>query len=141
MTGGVHGYMKKIKKMKVIGVGKWRVVLDLGNRRVIKVAKSKNGISSNKQEVIVYKSAPSRIKKHLGTITKYGDGYRILVMKKYNRKFPRSKKYKRKLFALRSTFMRNGIIPHDITSNNLRLKNNGLIVIIDYGNFEKRRKK
>ncbi|NOU85660.1 hypothetical protein GC102_07695 [Paenibacillus sp. LMG 31460] len=132
---------KKIKKMKVIGVGKWRVVLDLGNRRVIKVAKSKNGISSNKQEVIVYKSAPSRIKKHLGTIKKYGDGYRILVMKKYNRMFPRSKKYKRKLFALRGTFMRNGIIPHDLNSNNLRLKNNGLIVIIDYGNFENRRKK
>ncbi len=132
---------KNIKKMKVIGVGKWRLVLDLGHRRVIKVAKSKNGISSNKKEVIVYKSAPSRIKKHLGTITKYGDGYRILVMKKYNQMFPRSKKYKRKLFALRSTFMRNGIIPHDLNSNNLRLKNNGLIVIIDYGNFENRRKK
>ncbi|NOU71051.1 hypothetical protein GC098_06330 [Paenibacillus sp. LMG 31458] len=132
---------KKIKKMKVIGAGKWRLVLDWGNRRVIKVAKSKNGISSNKQEVIVYKSAPSRIKKHLGTITKYGDGYRILVMKKYNQMFPRSKKYKRKLFALKSTFMRNGIIPHDLNSNNLRLKNNGLIVIIDYGNFENRRKK
>lgn len=137
--------MNKIKKMikgkKVIGVGKWRVVYDLGNRRVIKVAKSKTGRSSNKKEVIVYKSAPSRIKKHLGTITKYGYGYHILVMKKYKRMFPRSKKYKRKLFALRRTFMRKGIIPHDLNSHNIRLKKNGLIVFIDYGNFEKRRKK
>ncbi|KRE34265.1 hypothetical protein [Paenibacillus sp. Soil724D2] len=133
--------MKKINKMKVIGVGKWRVAYDLGNRRVIKVAKSKNGRSSNKQEVIVYKSAPSRIKKHLGTITTYGYGYHILVMKKYKRKFPRSKKYKRKLIALRRKFMRNGIIPHDLNSNNIRLKNDGRIVFIDYGNFQKHRKK
>ncbi|MDQ0875786.1 hypothetical protein QFZ77_004445 [Paenibacillus sp. V4I3] len=132
---------KKIKKMKVIGVGKWRIVYDLGNRRVIKVAKSKNGRLSNKKEIIVYKSAPSRIKKHLGKITTYGYGYRILVMKKYSRMFPRSKKYKRKLFSLRRTFMRNGIIPHDLNSNNLRLKSNGRIVFIDYGNFENRRKK
>ncbi|MCY9670666.1 hypothetical protein M5X11_38240 [Paenibacillus alginolyticus] len=136
---------KKIKKMikgkKIIGIGKWRVVHDLDNRHVIKVAKSKNGRSSNKKEVIIYKSAPSRIKKYLGKVITHGFGYRFLIMKKYKRKFPRSKKYKRKLFALESRFIRKGIIPRDLNSNNLRLKNNGRIVIIDYGNFKKHRKK
>lgn len=37
--------------------------------------------------------------------------------------------------------MRNGIIPHDLNSNNIRLKNDGRIVFIDYGNFQKHRKK
>ncbi|KRF09893.1 hypothetical protein [Paenibacillus sp. Soil787] len=136
---------KKIKKMikgkKVIGVGKWRVVHDLGNHHVIKVAKSKNGRSSNKQEVIIYKSAPSRIKKYLGKVITHGFGYRFLIMKRYKRMFPRSKKYKRKLSSLKRRFIMKGIIPHDLASINLRLKNNGRIVIIDYGNFEKRRKK
>ncbi|MGO4274934.1 hypothetical protein AB4Z22_34750 [Paenibacillus sp. TAF58] len=132
---------KMIKGKKVIGVGKWRVVHDLGNHYVIKVAKSKNGRSSNWKEVNIYKSAPSRIKKYLGRVITHGHGYRILVMKKYKRMFPRSKKYWSKLFALKSKFRRKGIIPHDLSSTNLRLKNNGQIVIIDYGNFEKRRKK
>ncbi|WP_261302755.1 hypothetical protein [Paenibacillus andongensis] len=136
---------KKIKKMikgkRVIGVGKWRVVHDLGNHHVIKVAKSENGRSSNKQEVNIYKSVPSRFKKYLGKVITHGYGYRILIMKKYKRMFPRSKKYQRKLSSLKRRFMRKGIIPRDLHSTNLRLKNSGRIVIIDYGNFIKHRKK
>jgi hypothetical protein len=69
-------------------------------------------------------------------------------MRKYNRKFPNSKEYKRKLNELRTIFRKNGIIPYEVVSRQgepnfkiLRLDQNGEIVVIDYGNFRFLRKK
>jgi hypothetical protein len=67
-------------------------------------------------------------------------------MKRYLLHFPKSKKYNQKLHKVRTKFKKNGIIPHEVVSRrgapnfqNLRLKNNGEIVVIDYGNFRLRR--
>jgi hypothetical protein len=132
---------KMIKGKRVIGEGSSRVVYDLGNGYVLKVAKSKHGIISNKKEVNIYKSAPSPVRKHLATIINYGNGYRWLVMRKYTRTFPQLNKYRQKILALILKFRRNGIVPHDLRVykgghyQNLRLKHNGKIVVIDYGGF------
>jgi hypothetical protein len=134
-----------IKEKKIIGLGSSRVVFDLGNGRVLKVAKTKRGIKGNMKEVNIYKSAPSKARKYLGTIKNYASRYRWLIMTRYKQKFLKSKKYKKRIYTLRMKLIRYGIIPRDITYNkggryqNLRLKH-GRIVIIDYGNFNKRHK-
>jgi hypothetical protein len=137
----------QIERKKIIGVGARRIVYDLGNGYVLKVAKSKYGIKSNKREVITFNSSPARVKKLLGKITYYEYKFHWVIMKKYTRKFPHSKKYKRKLYHLRRLFRNKGIYPYDVVSrkgkpnyNNLRIKKNGRIAVIDYGNFSFRRK-
>ncbi|RKN64598.1 hypothetical protein [Paenibacillus ginsengarvi] len=141
---------KKIKRMisgqKVVGGGMSRIVYDLGNGYVLKIAQSKDGIISNKREVTIYKSAPLILKKHLGHIKKYGDGYSWIVMKGYHLNFKKTDRIMRKLITMKADFRKYGIIPSDITSKNgnpnnknIRRKPNGEIVIIDYGDFEWRK--
>jgi hypothetical protein len=137
---------KMIKGKKHIGLGARRVVYDLGNGYVLKVAKSKYGIKNNKKEVMMYKSSPLVIKKHLGHIQKHGDGYRWLVMKKYHLNFRKTVESMRKLWVMKHKFIKNGIIPYEVSRRrggpnfqNLRLKSNGEIIVIDYGNFEYQR--
>jgi hypothetical protein len=134
------------KRKKFIGLGARRIVYDLGNGYVLKVARSKYGIRSNKREVITFYSSQYPVKKRLGQVIDYDYRYRWVKMKKYYRKFPRLKRYKRKLYRLRRLFRNYGIMPYETVSRkgspnfqNLRLKNNGEIVVIDYGNFRYRR--
>jgi hypothetical protein len=136
-----------INEKKIIGEGARRLVYDLGNGNVIKVAKSKYGIRSNKREVKTYYSAPSRVKKHIAKIREYDKGFYWLIMKKYAVHFPKSRKYKKKLDKVRTEFRGHGIIPYEVVGRhgkpnfqNLRLKTSGKIVVIDYGNFEFYRK-
>jgi hypothetical protein len=139
-------YDNDIKMMiygkKFIGEGARRRVYDLGNGNVLKVAKSKYGIRSNKREIKTYKTAPSQVRKYIAKIRDHDVEYRWLVMKNYQLLFPKTKKYKRKLHKVKTKFKKNGIIPYEAYSQgepnlqNLRIKNNGKIVVIDYGNFE-----
>jgi hypothetical protein len=140
----MNPYMKrKIKGKKFIGSGVTRVAYDLGNGNVMKIAKSKKGILCNKKEVTIYKSSLKPLKKYLAQIVDYDTAYHWVTMKKYSRKFPISTKYRQELMKLVKKFLDNGIIPSKGTgrydkpprSKNLRLKNNGGIVVIDYGNF------
>jgi hypothetical protein len=150
--GDLNMTIKKVgistnKKKKIIGIGARRIVYDLGNGYVLKVAKSKCGIKSNKREVIIFYSSPAPVRNKLGIINDYQNKYHWVIMKKYNRKFPHLKKYKKKLYKLRGLFREYGIIPYEVVSRkgnpnyqNLRLKKNGEIVVIDYGNFRFRKK-
>lgn len=131
----------------IIGTGRKRIVYDLGDGTVLKVAKSKAGLTSNRTEILLYKSRRSAsVRKYLAEIVKYGDGW--LVMKKYTRPFPSSNKYLKKYYKLKAKFRKNGIIPRDMYSmthkkpskTNLRLTRSGAIVVIDYGNFKFKRK-
>lgn len=136
------------KGKKVIGKGAKRIIYDRGNGYVLKVPKSKKGFISNKREVSMYRSCPLNLKKHLGKIKDFGKEYRWVIMEKYTRGFPKSIRYARKLKELKRLFIKGGIFPWDIESRygkpnykNLRLKKNGEIVVIDYGNFSFLRKK
>ncbi len=119
------------------------MVYDLGDGYVLKIAKSKKGILCNKMEVNMYKSSLKPIKKYLAKIIDYDTAYRWVTMKKYDRKFPNSPMYRRKLMRLVKKFGDNGIIPSKGVGHydkpyapNLRLKRNKQIVIIDYGGFK-----
>ncbi|SDO85492.1 hypothetical protein SAMN04487897_12466 [Paenibacillus sp. yr247] len=135
---------KMIRQAKIIVTGSKRIVYDLRNGYVLKVAKSKYGIISNKREVFTYTTAPSCIKKHLANILDHGNEYGWIIMKKYKPNLPKSKGYyKRKLFKLRAKFRKNGIIPYEVVNyqgypnyHNLGLRSNGEIIVIDYGNFK-----
>jgi hypothetical protein len=135
---------KKIKEMikgkNIIGVGMKRIVYDLGNSYILKVAKSNSGIANNKKEVMIYRSSPPAIKKHLGLIRKHDNAYSWIIMKKYPKKYRNTNINKRKVSDMNGKFRRYGIIPKDISKqtsreHNLRLDSNGEIVVIDYGNF------
>jgi hypothetical protein len=135
---------KEIKKMftenKMIGSGRNRVVYDLDNGYVLKVARCKTGVRHNKREIEIYKSSTSPIRKHLAKIKDYGKLW--LIMKKHDREFPQSKKCNKKLKKLKSQFIKKDIDPKDMFYNNneskgknLRLDHKGKIIVIDYGAF------
>jgi hypothetical protein len=131
---------KKITGRKVIGSGKYRTVYDLGSGYVMKVATSKLGIKINEREGKMYESVPSKLRIYLAQIKKYGIGW--IIMKKYDREVPKSQSYKKKVLDIKAAFRKNGITPNDVTLRgelqyqNIRLKPNGQIVVIDYGNFK-----
>jgi hypothetical protein len=151
----MNPYMKrKIKGKKFIGSGVTRVVYDLGNGYVMKIAKSKKGIKCNKREVDMYKSSLKPIRKYFAKIIDYDTDYRWVTMKKYDRKFRNSPINRRLLMKLVKKFLDNGIIPSKGTGQyykpyalnlrlkkHLRLKRSKQIVVIDYGGFRFRRKK
>jgi hypothetical protein len=144
---------RKIKGKRFIGAGASRVVYDLGDGYVLKIAKSTKGILCNKMEVNLYESSLRPIKKYLAQIINYDTAYRWVTMKKYDQKFPaNSPIYRRKLMKLVKKFTNNGVIPSKGVGNydkpyapNLRLKHLRLkwrkqIVVIDYGGFKYARK-
>jgi len=133
-----------IKVNRKIGKGRNRVIYDLENGYVLKVVRSKTGIKHNKRELQMYFTSSSSIRKHLAQIIDYDKLW--LVMEKYDRKFPRSKKYKKKLKKLESKFRKKEIDPIDMFDKrkktkrkNLRINKNGRIIIIDYGAFRMKR--
>jgi hypothetical protein len=143
----MDNFSQIIKGKRAITLGFRRLVYDLGNGKVLKIAKSISGVKSNKTEVKMYSSCPYPIKKHLAKIIKYGNDYSWLIMKRYNQIVPESAEYEQMFFELRSKFKKNGIIPYDIATRygkpnykNIRLKPDGEIVVIDFGDFKFRSK-
>lgn len=127
---------------KTIGQGVYRAVYNLGYGYVLKVAKSKYGRICNKKEVMIYQSSPSCLRNHLGKIVDYEKNFSWIIMKRYNDKFPLSSTYRSKLGNVNRLFRRRGIFPRDVfnrfgepNTRNLRLKRDGKICYIDYGNF------
>jgi hypothetical protein len=144
----MNRYKNQIKGKKPYGLGARRIVYDQGNGYVLKIPIGKDGLISNEREVKIYRLSPLHLKKYLRKIKEYGQGYRWLTIKKYSRHFPISIKYAQILQKLKKIFKKGGIIPWEIVSRynkpnyqNLRLKKNGEIVVIDYGNFRFSRKK
>lgn len=133
-----------VKELKLpykdIGAGRHRVVFDLGNGLVLKVAKVAKGITCNKNEVNLYHSVPSSLQKHLCKIVEYGHGW--LIMKKMNKIIPKKKKYKKQVLHILKVFRSFGIRISDLKDKksgnlkkkNIRLNKDKKIVLIDYAN-------
>lgn len=136
-----NSYHRMIRGKNIIGTGARRVVYDLGNGFVLKLAKSDDGIKSNRKEVILYKSSPPELKKHLAPVVKYGKGYRWIIMKKYDRPYRNTTINMQKLSIMKAKFRKKRIIPYETLGvhgpyyQNIRLKPDGEVVVIDYGNF------
>jgi hypothetical protein len=125
---------------KYIGTGWHRIVFDLDNGYVLKVARIRKGIQGNRNEINLYSSVPSELKNHLCKIVDYGEGW--VVMKKMDRKVPRKEEYYKKTKIMNDKFRQYGVKLSDVISRdgrkpkmgNVRLSVDKEIVIIDYAN-------
>jgi hypothetical protein len=115
----------------IIGNGFFRIVYDLGNGYVLKVAISDYGIQSNKTEYEIYNKCSPIIRNSLCPVIQYG--YSWIIMKKLTRKIPEITPIM--IFRLKDKFLTYGIIPNDLKKDNLALSNRHTITVIDYGNF------
>ena len=70
------------RKYSVIGSGSGRLVFDMGNGYVVKMAKNKKGIAQNKAE---YQIAAADHSDLFAKIVTVSEGYRYLVMEKAER--------------------------------------------------------
>jgi hypothetical protein len=131
----------KVKKSKstlnlnypLIGHGLNRIVYDLNNGYVLKVAFSKLGHMSNENEYKIYKNSHARVQKHLCPIIESGDGW--IIMKKMDSIVPMRIMELHKLNALGAKFLMYGIIPLDLRFANVAFSEDREIMVIDYGLF------
>lgn len=134
MNAHVERAIKSLQlKYTIIGNGKNRIVFDLENGYVLKVALNNWGMKSNKKEYKLFFNSPSHIQKHLCPVIESGYGW--IIMKKMTQKIPSDKEYDKKISQLIKIFKENGIEPKDIKEKNLALSENGEFIVIDYGNF------
>jgi hypothetical protein len=61
-------------KHEMIGNGRNRIVYDLNNRYVLKIAITKWGIQNNKTEFKIYKHCPVGLREHLCLVKEAGHG-------------------------------------------------------------------
>ncbi len=139
-------FRRAFQRKRFLGMGARRIVFDLRNGLVLKQAKSKFGVKSNRKEAMFYRTTPLTLKKHLGKILSCHPGYRWVIMKKYTQEVPKTYAYQERVVKLKHKFRIYGIMPYEVTRRltgkpnypNLRLNSNGRIIVIDYGNFERR---
>jgi hypothetical protein len=120
-------------KYEIIGNGKNRIVYDLENGYVLKVALNNWGMKSNKKEYKLFNNSPSQLRKYLCPVMEFGNGW--IIMEKMTEKVPTDNEYDIKFSQFIKVFKENGIEPRDIKDKNLALSENGEFVAIDYGNF------
>ncbi|MFC5711768.1 hypothetical protein ACFPU1_03135 [Thalassorhabdus alkalitolerans] len=120
----------------VIGFGKHRIVYDLNNGYVLKVAITRWGIENNKTEYNIYYNCPEHLQINLCPVLEHGDGW--IIMKKADTNIPVDSRFKDKIRKLKKEFINHGIDPKDLWSANLALSEKLEIIVIDYGNFQKK---
>ncbi|PLS18766.1 hypothetical protein CVD28_06525 [Bacillus sp. M6-12] len=74
---------------KLIGSGRGRIVFDLYNEYVLKIAISHRGIKSNLREIDIYMHCPDDLRKHLCPVVDFGVGW--IIMKKFGSTLPKKK--------------------------------------------------
>ncbi|MBP1967570.1 hypothetical protein [Paenibacillus aceris] len=125
-----------------IGSGERRIVFDLKNGLVLKVAVSKTGIKNNKNEAEIYKKFKSSLRSHLAKVIDYGHGW--IIMEKIDQQVSQNDENREKVLILRKKFLRRGMRARDIIDpsskepkwNNIRYREkDNLIIVIDYGPF------
>lgn len=125
-----------------IGAGLHRIVFDLKNGLVLKVAVSKTGIKNNKKEAEIYKAFKSSLKSHLAKVIDHGYGW--IIMEKIDQHVLQNRENMDKVLKLRENFLREGLRASDIIRpstkepkwKNIRYREkDNLIIVIDYGAF------
>ncbi|UJF32997.1 hypothetical protein [Paenibacillus hexagrammi] len=157
----IHKWIKKIKRrdsapankreaaktglnlpFEEVGCGSRRIVYDLGNGYILKVAIIRQGIVSCQKETDIYERVPLPLKQNLAEIKEYGEGW--IVMKKFGRMLADTAENRRKVYQLYKEFKKLDIEAGDIINmknkeprwHNIRYKKrNDRIMLIDYGDF------
>ncbi|MDD9781738.1 hypothetical protein PVE99_04920 [Priestia megaterium] len=119
-------------KYQKIGNGRQRIVYDLNNGYVLKVALTKKGIQCNKREFKIYNHCRADLRKHLCPVKEVGRFW--IIMEKMDIKVPNGI-YNKEVTQLKNKFLAAGIRPRDMGNSNIRLSKKGKITVIDYGHF------
>jgi hypothetical protein len=128
---------------KEMSAGAHRIVYDMENGFVLKVAISKKGILCNEVEAELYKTAHSSLKSYLAKVEDNGLGW--IIMEKIKDRVRKTDVNRRKLINIHKKFSKVGVNARDIIRRmnneprwgNIRyLKKSKSIIIIDYGDFE-----
>lgn len=128
---------------KELSVGGHRIVYDIKNGLVLKVAFSKQGIRCNEIEANLYKTVDSSAKSYLAAVKDYGLGW--IIMEKIEDEISNTEINRTKLLKIHKRFSKVGVDAKDIIHrekkeiklHNIRYrKKDDSIIIIDYGNFE-----
>ncbi|MEK4512665.1 hypothetical protein [Paenibacillus sp. FSL K6-2524] len=120
---------------QVIGSGNTRVVYNLGNGHVVKVALSKKGLASNLTEYQLYDKCSRKLRKYLCPVIEYGNGW--IVMKKMQPMVSLTEDDEKKLSRLKKRFSKEGVKPRGLRRRNLAFSpHHNRIIVIDYGNFK-----
>ncbi|WP_409304212.1 hypothetical protein [Peribacillus sp. SCS-155] len=149
IISGTQSRKKRTKQAKAalnleyeqIDSGKHRIVYDIGDGYVVKIAMSVRGLRCNKIEWDMYNTCPQILRKHLCPIAEYGHGW--IIMKKMDTRVAENEIYDKKLADMEELFLSHGIRTSDVRldSNapkrrNVALTEQDEIVFIDYGNFK-----
>ncbi|MDF2961438.1 MAG: hypothetical protein K0S39_3173 [Paenibacillus sp.] len=130
---------------KELSAGAHRIVYDIKNESVLKIAISKKGIQCNEFEAELYKTVKSSLKSSLAEVKEYGTGW--IIMEKIEDEVPKTEANRDKLLIIHKKFSKVGINARDIINqenneprwHNIRYrKKDKSIIIIDYGDFEYR---
>ncbi len=120
-------------KYKIIGHGFNRIVYDLNNGYILKVALSEVGLIGNANEAYLYNNCTEEVQKYLCPVKEFGTGW--LIMKKLATNIPQAIMEYPKLIELQFIFLSYGIIPIDLRLANVAFSEDNEMVVIDYGLF------
>ncbi|GGG13559.1 hypothetical protein [Paenibacillus abyssi] len=119
-------------RYKILGSGKTRIVYDLKNGYVLKIAISRRGLRSNQREYDIYTRCSRRMRRYLCPVMEHGHGW--IIMKKLKRRAVLSDKDEMTLSKIRNRFLKEKIVARSLREKNLaRYKKR--FVVIDYGSF------
>ncbi|MFD0049769.1 hypothetical protein ACFVHQ_10615 [Actinomycetes bacterium NPDC127524] len=127
--------LKMELKYPFLGHGFNRMVFDLENGYVLKIAFSDLGLRSIQQEYELYRDCPKDVKHLLCEVKEQGHGW--IIMKKMMIKPSADIKTSYKIFDLYMEFLKHGIIPGDLRLGNVAISESSEedLVVLDYGLF------
>jgi hypothetical protein len=120
-------------KYELIGHGYNRMVYDLNNGYILKIALSEVGLIGNANEAYLYHNCNEEVQKYLCPVKEFGSGW--IIMKKMDTKGPLAILEYTKLIELQLKFLSYGIIPIDLRLANVAFSEDNEMIVIDYGLF------
>lgn len=118
---------------EMIGHGYNRIVYDLDNGYILKVALSEVGMVANANEAHIYNNCREEVRKYICPVSEYDSGW--IIMKKMDTSVRHAVLDYMKLIKLEIIFLKYGMIPIDLRIANVAFSEEQEMVVIDYGLF------
>ncbi|WP_285766977.1 hypothetical protein [Peribacillus sp. SI8-4] len=123
---------------EMIGHGYNRIVYDLNNGYVLKIALSEIGMMANANEAYIHTNCREEVRKYLCPVSEFASGW--IIMKKMDTNVRHAVIDYMKLIKLEMMFLKYGMIPIDLRIANVAFSEENEMVVIDYGLFTLDRK-
>ncbi|AOH54710.1 hypothetical protein ABE28_010145 [Peribacillus muralis] len=118
---------------EIVGHGLNRIVYDLNNGFILKVALSEVGLMANANEAYIYNHCREEVRKYICPVSEFGSGW--IIMKKMDTSVRHAVIDYTKLIKLEFIFLKYGMLPIDLRIANVAFSEENKMVVIDYGLF------